>query len=97
MADVAGALGLPVVMVVGLRLGCLSHALLTAQAIRDSGLTFAGWIANHMQPQFEHADENIALLEQRLGAPLLESVAFDASAFASVTAVGRLKDASSLW
>jgi dethiobiotin synthetase len=97
MADVAVTLGLPVILVVGLRLGCLNHALLTAQAIRASGLTFAGWIANHVQPRFEHADENIALLEQRLDAPLLESVAFDASGFASGTAAGRLKDASRLW
>lgn len=97
MADVAIALGLPVLLVVGLRLGCLNHALLTAQAIRCSGLTFAGWIANHLQPRFEHAAENIALLEQRLGAPRLESVAFDASAFASVPAATRLKDAFNLW
>ena len=79
MADMARALNLPVVLVVGLRLGCLNHALLTAQAIEASGLPLAGWIANHVQPRFEHADENIALLTRRLRAPLLASVAFDAS------------------
>jgi dethiobiotin synthetase len=90
MADVALALHLPVLLVVGLRLGCLNHALLTAQAIAASGLSLSGWIANHVQPQFEHAAENIALLEKRLPAPLLESVAFDATPFASVPAVRRL-------
>lgn len=92
MANIALVLQLPVILVVGLRLGCLNHALLTAEAIRRSGLTFAGWIANHVQPHFEHAAENIALLERRLPAPLLESVAFDASAFTSVAAVGRLRE-----
>jgi dethiobiotin synthetase len=91
MEDVARALSLPVILVVGLRLGCLNHALLTAQAVRAAGLPFAGWIANHVQPRFAHAKDNIALLERRLPAPLLESVAFDASAFATVTAVERLR------
>jgi dethiobiotin synthetase len=91
MGDIAVALRLPVILVVGLKLGCLNHALLTATAIRDAGLPLAGWIANHVQPRFEHAAENIALLERRLPAPLLESVAFDASAFSSVAAVGRLE------
>jgi len=97
MADVATALQLPVLLVVGLRLGCLNHALLTAQAIEAAGLPLAGWIANHVQPHFEHAGENISLLERRLHAPLLESVAFNASAFGSVTALRRLVDASRLW
>jgi dethiobiotin synthetase len=97
MADVASTLQLPVLLVVGLRLGCLNHALLTADAIEASGLRFAGWIANHVQPHFEHAGENIALLERRLRAPLLESVAFNASPFASASALKRLVDASRLW
>jgi len=97
MADVATTLQLPVLLVVGLRLGCLNHALLTAQAIEASGLQLAGWIANHVQPHFEHAAENVSLLERRLHAPLLESVAFNASAFGSVTALRRLVDASRLW
>jgi dethiobiotin synthetase len=97
MADVAVTLQLPVLLVVGLRLGCLNHALLTAQAIEASGLQLAGWIANNVQPQFEHAAENVALLERRLAAPLLESVAFNASAFTSVTAMKRLADVSRLW
>lgn len=99
MADIARALNLPVVLVVGLRLGCLNHALLTAQGIEASGLKLAGWIANHVQPRFEHADENVALLTRRLRAPLLASVAFDASAEApafSSASAARLRDALSL-
>jgi dethiobiotin synthetase len=91
MQDVARALNLPIILVVGLRLGCLNHALLTAQAVRAAGLTLAGWVANHIEPRFAHAKDNVALLEHRLPAPLLESVAFDASAFATVTAVERLR------
>ena len=91
MADIAVALKLPVLLVVGLRLGCLNHALLTAENIRSAGLTLAGWVANQVQPHFEHAAENIALLERRLPGPLLDCVAFDASAFTSVAAVGRLQ------
>jgi len=73
-ADLAHALGLPVVLVVGLRLGCLNHALLTAEAIRARGLTLAGWVANRVDPQMDAADENIACLRARLGAPLLAEV-----------------------
>ncbi|HVY83299.1 MAG TPA: dethiobiotin synthase [Steroidobacteraceae bacterium] len=91
MADIARALNLPVVLVVALRLGCLNHALLTARAVRAAGLPLAGWVANGIQPHFPHAAETIAYLERALAAPLLESVAFDASAFASVTAVERLR------
>lgn len=71
MADVAVALGLPVVLVVGLRLGCLNHAMLTAAAIRDSGLPLAGWIGNRIDPGFGLCRENVDTLSQRLGsAPL---------------------------
>ena len=75
-ADLAQALGLPVVLVVGLRLGCLNHALLTAEAIRSRGLTLAGWVANQVDPAMTAPDDNIALLRQRLAAPLLASVAY---------------------
>jgi dethiobiotin synthetase len=95
MADVAKALGLPVILVVGMRLGCLNHALLTADAVRASGLRLGGWIANHIDPEFAHAAENVTTLEERLPAPRLESVAFDAfpQAFTSVTAVTQLQAA----
>ena len=69
--DLARALALPVVLVVGLRLGCLNHALLTAQAIGAAGLPFAGWIANAIDPAMPAREENVAALAARLGAPLL--------------------------
>jgi len=67
----AAALALPVVLVVGLRLGCLNHALLTAESVRASGLRLAGWIANAVDPGMAAADENVAALAERLQAPLL--------------------------
>lgn len=70
MEAVALALDLPVVLVVGLRLGCLNHALLTAQAVRASGLELAHWVANTIEPQFERAAENVARLSAVLGPPL---------------------------
>jgi len=73
-ADLAQALGLPVVLVVGLRLGCLNHALLTAEAIRARGLTLAGWVANHVDPAMLAQEDNIDFLQQRLQAPLLASI-----------------------
>jgi len=63
------ALQLPVVMVVGLRLGCLNHARLTAQAISASGATCIGWIANEVDPQMKRIDDNVALLRARLPMP----------------------------
>ena len=69
-ADLAAALQLPLVLVVGMRLGCLNHALLTAEAIRARGLALAGWIANRVDPHFLRPDENLAYLASHLGAPL---------------------------
>jgi len=74
--DLAKILGLPVILVVGMRLGCLNHALLTVKAIRAAKLNLAGWIANCIDPQMEAVTENIATLQQRLEAPLLNSVHF---------------------
>lgn len=71
LADLARVLQLPVILVVGIRLGCINHALLTAEAIRRDGLTLAGWVANHVDPEMPCQDENVATLEQRLGAPCL--------------------------
>ncbi len=75
-ADLAQQLHLPVILVVGLRLGCLNHALLTAQAIRARGLTLAGWIANHIDPAMSAPGANIAALTERLAAPLLGVITF---------------------
>ncbi len=78
-ADLALALRLPVVLVVGMRLGCINHALLTADAIAARGLPLAGWIANHIDPSMRCADENLAAIQLWLmrehRAPLLGRVA----------------------
>ncbi len=71
MADVAEKLALPVLLVVGLRLGCLNHALLTRDAVRARGLRFAGWIANKLQSEMPLANANVDTLSTRFGmAPL---------------------------
>lgn len=71
MADVACTLALPVVLVVGLRLGCLNHAVLTRDAIAHSGLSFAGWVANGIDPAMVQVEQNLLSLAQRFGsAPL---------------------------
>lgn len=80
LADLAVALAQPVVLVVGMRLGCLNHALLTAEAIRADGLVLAGWVANAIDPAMRCLDDNIDTLRQRLGAPLLGVVPWQATA-----------------
>jgi dethiobiotin synthetase len=77
MADIAIALGLPVLLVVGLRLGCLNHALLTAGAIEANGLKLAGWIGNHVEFHFERGADNIATLEARLGLAPIDILSFE--------------------
>ncbi|WP_353156637.1 dethiobiotin synthase [Herminiimonas fonticola] len=73
-ADLAQQLALPVIMVVGLRLGCLSHALLTAEAIAARGLKLVGWVANTVDAGMPFAEDNVAALTARLPAPLLGCV-----------------------
>lgn len=63
------ALQLPVLLVVGLRLGCLNHARLSAQAIAASGTTCIGWIANEVDPHMDRIDDNVAMLRDRLPMP----------------------------
>lgn len=70
-ADLAVALGLPVILVVGLRLGCLNHALLSAEAIRSRGLQLAGWAASVIDPAMLGLASNVETLRARLAAPLL--------------------------
>lgn len=70
-ADLAGALGLEVIVVVGLRLGCLNHALLTVEALERRGLPLAGWIGNRIDPGFERAGQNLDWLHGNLGPPCL--------------------------
>jgi dethiobiotin synthetase len=70
-ADLATELALPVILVVGLRLGCINHALLTVEAIERRGLKLAGWIGNRIDPQMLRAAQNIDSLCERIPAPLL--------------------------
>ena len=78
-ADLAVALDMPLLLVVGMRLGCLNHALLTAEAIRARGLRLAGWIANRVDPDFLCPEENLAYLSSHLGAPLWADLPFSAT------------------
>lgn len=71
MDDLAVEIGCPVILVVGLRLGCINHSLLTAAAIQSRGLPIAGWVANQIEPDMPVSDENVATLEARIDAPLL--------------------------
>lgn len=80
MADVACATRLSAILVVGLRLGCLNHALLTAEAIRLANVPLAGWVANQIDPAMTHVPENIAALERRIDAPLLAQFPFQTAA-----------------
>src|SRR5262245_2261875 len=73
-AGLAARLALPVVLVVGMRLGCLNHTLLTCEAIAARGLVLAGWVANHIDPDMAAADENVQSLERELSAPLLARI-----------------------
>lgn len=77
-ADMAKMLGLPVILVVGMRLGCINHALLTAQAIRNTGLPLVAWVANRIDPDMNAFDENLHALETRLAAPLLGVIPYQA-------------------
>lgn len=71
LADLPRQLNLPVVLVVGLRLGCLSHALLTSEAIARDGLRLAAWVANTLDPHMPRLEQNIEALVERLPAPML--------------------------
>lgn len=88
--DLAVALDLPVILVVGLRLGCINHALLTAEAVTARGLRLAGWIANRIEPTMPHAQLNIDTLARALqlrhGAPLLGVVSYHVPASAAAVA-----------
>jgi dethiobiotin synthetase len=76
LSGLAVQLNLPVIMVVGMRLGCISHALLTAEAIARDGLTLAGWVANRCVAQMDCYEENVAAIRDRLHAPLLGEVPY---------------------
>jgi dethiobiotin synthetase len=73
-ADMAKDLNLPVILVVGMRLGCINQALLTSEAIAKRGLQLMGWVANRVDEQMLYAQENIQAIAQRIHAPLLGTV-----------------------
>ena len=75
-AELAVQLALPVILVVGMKLGCINHALLTAEAVRSRGLKLAGWVANTIDPRMPFCDENIHTLEARLNAPRLGTLPY---------------------
>jgi len=90
MLDIALALDLPVLLVVGMRLGCLNHALATALAVQRRGLVLAGWVANALPPPMALLAQNVGTLAERLGTPPLalvgpgEGAVFDAPRLASM-------------
>jgi len=80
MADVAKQLDLGVILVVAMRLGCLNHAMLSAEAIRRDGLKIVGWIANSLTPEpMAYEAENLATLHSALGAPLIAQIPYCAT------------------
>lgn len=84
MAELARALGIPALMVVGVKLGCLNQAQLTRLGIEARGVSFAGWIANQAQPLMARAEENLATLERLIGEPALAIVPYSREAAASL-------------
>ena len=74
LSRLAQELNFPVILVVGMKLGCLNHALLTAEAIRRDGLVIAGWVANRAEPDMSEFDANLAWLTKAMGAPLLGTI-----------------------
>lgn len=80
LADLAVMLNIPVILVVGMRLGCINHALLTVEAIQARGLRLAGWVANQLEPEMPVFAENLASLQQRIAAPCLGVVGWQQEA-----------------
>ncbi len=87
LSDFAIALNLPVILVVGVKLGCINHALLTVEVIRNDGLELAGWVANVIDPDCARLAENIEFLKQHISAPCLTEVPHLQSAGAEDSAV----------
>jgi len=76
MADVALALDIPVIVVVGMKLGCINHTLLTFDSIKQHGCQITGWIANTLDPNMNNFDDNLTFLEHKLPAPLLATIPY---------------------
>jgi len=80
LADLAVKLNIPIILVVGMRLGCINHALLTVEAIQSRGLTLAGWVANEIDPGMHMFDENLSSLQQRIASPCISVVRWQGAA-----------------
>ncbi|MDP3743667.1 MAG: dethiobiotin synthase [Methylotenera sp.] len=85
LADLAVGLNVPIILVVGIRLGCINHALLTVEAIKTRGLTLAGWVANEIDPNSRTFAENLTSLQQRIAAPCLSVVRWQGEANFNLT------------
>jgi dethiobiotin synthetase len=92
LADLAREMAVPVLLVVGMRLGCLNHALLTAEAIRRDGLVLAGWVANCIDADMPVREENITTLRAALGAPLLGVLPHGPADATALTGISALLD-----
>lgn len=90
MLDIARVLRLPVLLVVGMRLGCLNHALLSTLAIRARGLTLAGWVANELPPGMARCADNVATLAWALGVAPIATLGPDGPVRLDAAAVGKL-------
>lgn len=81
--DFLKAMPYPIIVVVGIKLGCLNHAQLTILALQQSGLNVAGWVANYIQPDMSYLEENVQFLQDKLTVPYLASIGFNRSICAS--------------
>ncbi|WP_299806047.1 dethiobiotin synthase [uncultured Shewanella sp.] len=86
LSEVVQSMQLPVILVVGMKLGCLNHALLTAEAIKADGLNIVGWVANQVEPEMDYLEQNIETLKALLPAPCLGYVPYLAEAKAETAA-----------
>ncbi len=80
LADLVKLLNIPIILVVGMRLGCINHALLTIELIKARGLTLAGWVANEIDPTMNMFEDNLSSLQQRISAPCLGVVRWQGQA-----------------
>jgi dethiobiotin synthetase len=84
LADLAKKLNVPIILVVGMRLGCINHALLTVEAIRARGLLLEGWVANQVDPEMAMFEENLETLHQRIDAPCLSIVRYQQTPYFNI-------------
>ena len=92
VADLAKALELPIIMVVALRLGCLNHAMLTAQSIKRSGLKLAGWVANWVEPELDALENQIDYLSKQFSMPPIARMGWQSPARIELSKLPELKE-----